>query len=111
MGRRLTLPRFEPEPRQYELMVLLRPDLNDERLQAAIERVKTVIADQGGTVTFEKYDTPWGRRRLAYPIQKFQEAFYALFQLRCPPSRTREIERELRLNEQVLRHLLVRLDE
>jgi small subunit ribosomal protein S6 len=106
----MTLPRYEPEPRKYELMVVFRPDLADERLTAAIERVRTTIADQGGTVTFDKHDTPWGRRRLAYPIQKFQEGFYVLFQLVCPPSKAREIERELRLNEQVLRHLMVRLD-
>ncbi len=105
------MPRYEPEPRRYELMVLFRPDLENERLDAAIERVKTAIADQGGVVSFEKRDTPWGRRRLAYPIQKFQEAFYVLFQLTCPPSKAREIERELRLNEQVIRHLMVRLDE
>ncbi len=105
------MPRYVPEPRPYELMVLLRPDLADDRLDAAIERIRTIITDQGGTVTFEKRDTPWGRRRLAYPIQKFQEAIYVLFQLICPPSKTREIERELRLNDQVLRHLMVRMDE
>jgi len=110
MERRNPLPRYEPEPRKYELMVLLRPDLADDRLEAAIERIRTMIADQGGTVTFEKRDTPWGRRRLAYPIMKFQEAFYVLFQLVCPPSKAREIERELRLNDQVLRHLMVRLE-
>jgi small subunit ribosomal protein S6 len=105
------LPRYEPAPRPYELMVLLRPDLADDRLEAALERIRNTVVEQGGTITFEKRDTPWGRRRLAYPIQKFQEAFYVLFQLVCPPRTVREIERELRLNEQVLRHLMVRLDE
>ncbi|WP_448575088.1 30S ribosomal protein S6 [Thermomicrobium sp.] len=105
------MPRYEPEPRPYELMVLLRPDLADDRLEAALERIRNTVVEQGGTITFEKRDTPWGRRRLAYPIRKFQEAFYVLFQLICPPRMVREIERELRLNEQVLRHLIVRLDE
>ncbi len=105
------MPRYEPEPRPYELMVLLRPDLADDRLEAALERIRNTVVEQGGTITFEKRDTPWGRRRLAYPIRKFQEAFYVLFQLVCAPRAVREIERELRLNEQVLRHLMVRLDE
>lgn len=105
------MPRYQPDPRPYELMVLFRPDLADDGLDAAIERVASLIQEAGGTVTNVKRDTPWGRRRLAYPIQKYQDAFYVLYHCTCPPAGTREIERELRLNDQVIRYLLVRLDD
>uniref|UniRef100_A0A7C2WEC6 Small ribosomal subunit protein bS6 n=1 Tax=Thermorudis sp. TaxID=1969470 RepID=A0A7C2WEC6_9BACT len=105
------MPRYQPAPRPYELMVLFRPDLAEDGLDAAIERVSSLIQATGGTVTNIKRDTPWGRRRLAYPIQRFQDAIYVLYHFTCPPAGTRDIERELRLNEQVIRHLMVRLDE
>ncbi len=105
------MPRWEPTPRPYELMVLFRPDLAEDGLEAAIDRVTSLLQEVGGTVTNIKRDTPWGRRRLAYPIHKFQDAIYVLYHFTCPPARTREIERELRLNEQVIRHLMVRLEE
>jgi small subunit ribosomal protein S6 len=92
-------------------MVLFRPDLAEDGLTVAVQRVSSLVEAAGGTVTTMKRDTPWGRRRLAYPIHKFQDAIYVLYQLTCPPARARDIERELRLNEQVLRHLMVRLDD
>jgi small subunit ribosomal protein S6 len=104
------LPRYEPEPRPYELMVLFRPDLASDGLDAAVERIQQLLTSLGGTVTQVKRDTPWGRRRLAYPIQHFQDAIYVLYTFTFPPSKTREIEQELRINEQVIRFLLVRQD-
>ncbi len=98
---------YEPEPRPYELMVLISPEVTDEALAAEVDRISGIITDQGGTVTHIKRDTPWGRRRLAYPIKNFRDATYVLYHFRVAPRRVAEIDRELRLDERVIRYLLV----
>jgi ribosomal protein S6 len=102
------LPTFEPLPRPYELMVLISPEVTDEALTAEVDGISALIAQHGGEVTHVKRDTPWGRRRLAYPINKFRDATYVLYHFNCAPSRIIEIERDLKLNERVIRYLLIR---
>lgn len=94
--------------RDYELMVVFAPQLDDQGVATAIERYANWITAAGGTVA-----TPnvWGRRTLAYPIKKQTEGVYVQFVFQLPPTRSRELERNLRIDEQVLRHLLVRPDE
>jgi small subunit ribosomal protein S6 len=94
--------------RDYELLCVINPDIADEDLSAAIERVSNAIVARGGEVADVQ---PWGRRRLAYPIQRHVEGTYVLTNLRLDPSRTRELESSLFISEDVLRHLLVRKDE
>ena len=94
--------------RDYELVVILRPDVPDEELPAAIERVQQFIAGRGGEVTDTNH---WGRRKLAYPIQRYMEGNYVVTQFRLDPRNAHDLESNLRLNEQVIRHLLVRTDE
>ena len=102
---------YTPAPRPYELMALFSPQLSDEALTAAIDAVTQAITNVGGQVTFTKRDTPWGRRRLAYPIQRFREAFYVLYRFTSPPSQIDEIERELKLDDRIIRYLVVRQEE
>jgi small subunit ribosomal protein S6 len=101
---------YQPEPRPYELMVLIRPTVTDEALTEAVENISSVIAGAGGSVGNIKRDSPWGRRRLAYPIQDARDATYVLYHFTSAPSQLPEIERDLKLDDRVIRYLLVRPD-
>jgi small subunit ribosomal protein S6 len=94
--------------RDYELLLVISPEVSDDRMPDVLERVGKYVTDRGGEVT--KVD-PWGRRRLAYPIRKFLEGHYVLTNLRIDPRRAAEVEANLRLSEDVLRHMLVRTGE
>ncbi|HEX2221553.1 MAG TPA: 30S ribosomal protein S6 [Candidatus Limnocylindria bacterium] len=93
--------------RRYELMLLLRPDLEDDRLQSAVEKVTRAIVNGGGALTKV---SPWGKRRMAYPIQNHREASYFLIHFDIDPAAVRGIERGLLISEDVLRHLVVVID-
>ncbi len=97
--------------RDYELMVVIKPDLEEEATAAAVERVGQYVAAAGGEVKDVNQSPPWGRKRLAYPIQDYQEGYYALSQINLDPNRAAELDQDLRLNENVIRHLLVRVGE
>ncbi|MCA1646662.1 MAG: 30S ribosomal protein S6 [Chloroflexi bacterium] len=91
--------------RDYELMVVLDPNLDETAIEAMNARIETLVSQRGGTV--QNVDT-WGRKRLAYPIGRFRDGFYILSRVQLPPTAAVEIERALKLTESVLRHLLVR---
>jgi small subunit ribosomal protein S6 len=94
--------------REYELMFVLTPDLQEDGVQAATERVSSLITTRGGEIT--KVDT-WGRRRMAYPIRRHIDGYYTVMRFRLEANLTDELERNLRLTEPVLRHLVVRAEE
>jgi small subunit ribosomal protein S6 len=94
--------------RSYEIMFIAHPDLDDTSLTALLDRAKSWVTNSGGQVT--QLDV-WGRRRLAYPIRKQHEGQYVLMQTQLPPAATSEVERNLRLTEQVMRFQVVRTDE
>jgi small subunit ribosomal protein S6 len=89
--------------RRYELMLLFRPDLEDDKLQSAVEKVTRAIVNAGGTLTKV---SPWGKRRMAYEIQHFREASYFLLHFDIAPSAIRDIERGMLISEEILRHLV-----
>ncbi len=91
----------------YELVYIVRPTADEQVLTAVTERVAKIIAGVGGEIA-RKDD--WGKRRLAYPILKFTEGFYTVLQLKLPPTALREVERSLRLTEDIVRYLVVRVD-
>lgn len=91
-------------------MALINPEITDEALTAAVDTVAGLITSFGGEISLIKRDTPWGRRRLAYPIQRFRDATYVLYQFMATPSSISPIERDLKLDERVIRYLLVRQD-
>src|SRR5262245_1131204 len=90
-------------------MVVLDPNLDESALEAMNTRLDAVITQRGGTIT--EHVDGWGRRRLAYPISRYRDGFYVLTRIQLPPNAAVEIERALRLNESVIRHLLVRTDD
>jgi len=94
--------------RKYELMFIAHPDLDDASLTSLVDKAKGWVTAAGGQV--DQVDL-WGRRRLAYPIRKQNEGQYILMQTQLSPNGTREVERNLRLTEQVVRFLLIRTDE
>ena len=93
--------------RQYELMIILDPELDERTLGPTLEKFLTVITKDGGTV--DNVDS-WGRRRLAYEINKKAEGLYAVATFTCEPATSKELDRQLGLNEQVLRTKLMRVE-
>ena len=91
--------------RHYELMVILDPDLEERTVAPSLDKFLNVIRKGGGTV--EKVDV-WGRRRLAYEIRKKSEGIYAVVDLTAEPAVAQELDRQLGLNESVLRTKLLR---
>jgi len=92
--------------RPYDLMLLLRTDVEDHK--AFLDDVQALIGTLGGEVA--KVDV-WGKRRLAYPVEKEQEGYYAIFNMKLDPAQVVELDRVLKLRPQVLRHMVIRLDE
>ena len=93
--------------RHYELMVILDPDLEERTVAPSLDKFLNVIRQGGGSV--DKIDI-WGRRRLAYDINKKSEGIYAVVDMNAEPALAQELDRQLGLNESVLRTKLIRPD-
>ena len=93
--------------RRYELMLVLRPDVPDDRSQALIDRTTRQIVASGGQIVKV---APWGRRRLAYPIDRHREGSYHIIVFEGPSTAVGELERGLLITEEVLRHLVTRVE-
>jgi len=93
--------------RRYELMLVLRPDVPDDRSQAVIDRVTRQLVAGGGQIVKV---APWGRRRLAYPIDRHREGSYHIVLFDAPGDAIAELERSLLITEEVLRHLATRVE-
>jgi small subunit ribosomal protein S6 len=91
--------------RRYELMLVIRPDIADDRSQAVIDRVTRQITAGGGQIVKV---APWGRRRLAYPIDRFREGSYHIVLFGAPAGVLTELEHSLLITEEVIRHLVTR---
>jgi small subunit ribosomal protein S6 len=94
--------------RAYEVMVILDPDLEERTVAPSLDQyLNNVVRKDGGTV--EKVDV-WGRRRLAYEVDKNAEGIYAVIELQAEPATVKELDRQLTLNESVLRTKVIRPD-
>jgi len=94
--------------RDYELIVIVSPDVPEEELPSHVDKISEFITNRGGSVTEVER---WGKRKLAYPINHFREGNYVLTRFKLEPGTTAELEANLRISEKILRHLLVRLGE
>jgi small subunit ribosomal protein S6 len=92
---------------RYETICIIKPDLGDEAIKAVVRKATDSLKGGGGQIN--KVDE-WGRRRLAYPIQKKNEGYYVLFDYTSAPAVSKELVRILRLNEDVVRHQTVRFE-
>ena len=105
--------RTESSARFYELMSISVPDGTPEELIETAEAVSGYVTSAGGRIIRTSNDSPWGRRRLAYPIRHnsadLRDGFYTLYHFEIQPEGIENIEREIRLNERIIRHLLLTL--
>jgi small subunit ribosomal protein S6 len=93
--------------RRYELMLVIRPDVADDKSQALVDRTTRGIVASGGQIVKV---APWGRRRLAYPIDRHREGSYHIILFEAPSEAIVELEHTLLITEEVLRHLVTRVD-
>jgi small subunit ribosomal protein S6 len=94
--------------RLYDIVVLVTPDVSEEEAAKIAADYKKILTDGGAEIV---KDEPWGRRRLAFPILRKKEAYYYYVQASSEPPAVAELERRLKLSDQILRHLAVRADE
>ena len=91
----------------YEVMFIIDPTLEDEKKDAAVETVKAIIADDGEV---GKVDV-WGMRKLAYPIEKKTDGYYVVIEFAGNPTLPKELDRRLRISDNVMRHIIINKDE
>jgi small subunit ribosomal protein S6 len=93
---------------QYETIFMTDPNLTDEEIDAIAAIVESITTTAGGKVLKTE---KWGKRRLAYPVEHREEGIYTLMLLVCPPAQVKEIDRRYRMNDRILRHLTVRMED
>lgn len=94
--------------RNYECMYILKPDMEEEATQQAIDRYSAIVTDgQGELVSIDK----WGKRRLAYEIQDIPEGFYVLMNFKSEPAVVKELDRVMKISENMLRFMIINQDE
>lgn len=94
--------------REYELVLILSPEIGDDEVSAGIERLQQGVTSRGGEVIAVNH---WGRRRLAYPIKRHLEGNYVVSQIKLDPAQVPDFEASLRISEDVIRHLMVKAGE
>ena len=94
--------------RRYETIFIASPTLTDEQSDELVKQFEGIIAEQGGELL--KTDK-WGRKKLAYEVQKFSEGYYTLFEMNAGPNLIAELERRFRNNDAVIKYMSVRMDE
>ena len=90
----------------YELIYIIRPEADEDNCEATVENVGRFITGKGGVISEVER---WGKRRLAYPIKQFGEGTYVLTRFQMQPEYNKELETNLRISEDVIRHLLVKM--
>ena len=93
--------------RDYELMVIVSPNIESEGVTNVVDRVTQLIGNGGGEVT--SIDV-WGKRTLAYPIDNYREGVYVLLNVKLPAAALTELERELKLAEHIVRHMIIKVE-
>jgi len=91
----------------YELVVILSPEIQEDSIEASIDRVQQSVTSRGGEITGTDH---WGRRRLAYPIKRHLEGNYVVSQIKLDPASVAGVESGLRISEEVLRHMIIKTD-
>jgi len=94
--------------RQYELILIVQPDLDEETTQGVIERVQNMITDNSGEILNTDL---WGSKQLAYEIKDFREGYYVYMEVQFPPEFGTELKQNLRYIEPIIRYLLTKIDQ
>lgn len=93
--------------RDYEMVLILRPDIPDENIQTSLDNISQLITSRGGTIS--KIE-PGGRRKLSYPIKRFSEGSYFVAQFKIAPKTVNELEKPLLISLDILRHQIISLN-
>ena len=93
--------------RDYELGFILNPEVSEEEIRSSLDRIELIVANYGGQIFKVNH---WGRRRLAYPIERHRDGYYIFIDMILTPEAVTEIERTLRVSEKVFRHMMKRRD-
>ena len=93
--------------RDYELGFILNPEVSEEEVRSSLDRIEQIVANYGGQIFKVNH---WGRRRLAYPIERHRDGYYIFIDMNVTPETVTEIERTLRVSEKVFRHMMKRRD-
>ncbi|KKK36856.1 30S ribosomal protein S6 [Mesobacillus campisalis] len=91
--------------RKYEVMYIIRPNIEDEAKKALIERFNGILTDNGAEVSEAK---DWGKRRLAYEINDFRDGYYQLLQVNAEPAAVDEFSRLAKISEDIIRHIVIK---
>lgn len=91
--------------RKYEIMYIIRPSIEEDAKKALVERFNTVLTENGAELTSVK---EWGKRRLAYEINDFREGYYMLVNVVAEPAATQEFDRLAKINEDIIRHIVIK---
>ncbi|MBT2684859.1 30S ribosomal protein S6 [Bacillus sp. ISL-37] len=94
--------------RKYEIMYIIRPSIEEEAKKALTERFSTILTENGAEVAEAK---EWGKRRLAYEINDFRDGYYQLVKVNATPAAVEEFSRLAKINEDILRHIVIREEE
>ncbi|AEH55012.1 MULTISPECIES: 30S ribosomal protein S6 [Heyndrickxia] len=94
--------------RKYEIMYIIRPNIEDEAKKALVERFDNVLTNQGAEIIESK---EWGKRRLAYEIQDFRDGYYHIINVNAEPVAVQEFDRLAKINGDIIRHIVVREEE
>ena len=92
--------------RDYELVLIISPEVPGEKFDTVVDNVSQFIAEKGGIISDVEQ---WGKRRLAYPIKHCEEGNYVLTRFKLKPTLSKELEANLQISEEILRHLLIKL--
>ena len=109
VAKRVSKKQVRPEDtqlRDYELVLIVNPEVVDEAFDTTIDNVSKFITERGGIISNAEQ---WGKRKLAYPIEHFVEGSYVLTQFKFKPALSKELEANLQTSEEILRHLLIKL--
>lgn len=94
--------------RKYEIMYIIRPNIEDEAKKALVERFNSVLSDNGAELTEVK---EWGKRRLAYEINDFRDGYYMLLQVNSEAAAVQEFDRLAKISEDIIRHIVVKKED
>jgi small subunit ribosomal protein S6 len=92
----------------YEIMFIVRPDVDEETLKAIREKVQATIMENGGEITNVQ---DMGKRRFAYEIQKYREGIYTVYNFKAAPNVVKELDHVIRINDNIMRHMIINMDE
>ncbi len=102
-----TIPQEDKKLHDYELVVIISPELMEEAVDDVMGRISKFITENGGSVSAIER---WGKKKLAYPIKHFTEGSYVLARFKLKPKLSKELEASLQISEEVFRHLLIRVN-